>query len=131
LPVERTVSRRGGHAATGLVIVIRRNGEVETLTSPQRAGGARTYTRGYSGVVDLDLSRGDVAVHVWLVKNPRGHVRGVIRVINDEGVEVLRAVYRRLKVRFSRGDPSYSWAVEEAMRILRLEKYVRKYTWPR
>jgi len=129
LPVERTVSRSGLHAATALVVIVRGGGGYEVITRPHKAGDRGTYARGYAGKVTVSLGPGDFAVHVRLVKTPSGRILGSFTVYNHEGREVLRAVYRRLKIRRSRGDPSYSWVVEEAVKRLGLDRYVRRYNW--
>jgi hypothetical protein len=129
LPVERTVSRRGLHAATTLIVVIRREGSVEVISKPDKTEGRGTYARGYAGKASVKLGPGDVAVHLRLVKTSSGRILGRVTVYSHEGREILRAVYRHLKVRRSWGDPAYSWAVEAAFKHLGLDKYVRKYNW--
>ncbi|MEB2836158.1 MAG: hypothetical protein GSR80_000176 [Desulfurococcales archaeon] len=130
--MERSVSRTGKHAATRIVVVVRASGRVEVYSRPTRQSvAAKTYSRGYAGAVDVDLGPGDVLVVVRLVRGPSGRVSGAFSVVDSEGREVLRAVYRRLKVRLSRGDPSYSWAVERAAAALGLDKYIRRYNWGR
>jgi len=129
LPVERTVSRRGLHAATSLILIVRRGGKVEVISKPDKVEGRGTYSRGYAGRASVELEPGDVAVHIRLVKTPNDRILGRVTVYDHEGREVLGAVYKRLKVRRSRGDPAYSWAAEAAFKSLGLDRYVRKYNW--
>ncbi len=129
LAVERTASRRGGHVARRIVVVLRSSGRAEVYSEPAKVAGRGTYARGVYGFVEVDLTPGDVAVSAWLVRGPSGRVSGVFRVVDHNGREVLRAVYRKLKIRRSHGDVSYAWAVEEAVRRLGIERYVRRFNW--
>jgi hypothetical protein len=70
------------------------------------------YSRGKAYTVYVDVPEGWFLVQVHLVRNLRGHVSGYIEVYSSQGEPLLRAVYRRLKLRYSRGDPAYAWVVE-------------------
>jgi hypothetical protein len=129
LPIERSVSRTGRHAARRVAVIIRSNGAIEVVGEPSRRGSGCTYSKGVCGVAEVRLDPGDVAVEVRLVRSHSGRVSGEFVVYDHTGSPVLVAVYRRLKVRRSRGDPSYAWAVEAAVKALKMERYVRRFNW--
>lgn len=127
--VEATRSRRGGHLARSAAVIVGPGGVrlVKPGSEARRVRG--TYSKGSAYSVKVDLDPGEVLVHARLVRDPRGVVRGVFTVYNHEGRVVLEAVYRRLKIRRRRGDPGYAWAVEEAVKALGLERYVKRFNW--
>jgi hypothetical protein len=124
LLVESTKSRRGKHLARSIALVVRSNGKIEVPKIVERAKG--TYAKGEAGYVSVKLNRGDVVVWLKLIKNFLNKVSGVIVVYNDEGEEVLRLVYRKLKIRRSKGDPRYWNVVERVLKLLKLEDKIRK-----
>ncbi|GAB6147763.1 hypothetical protein JCM10135_03040 [Stetteria hydrogenophila] len=127
--VEATRSRRGRHVARAVALVVGPAG-----ARPVRPGaGSRrvrgTYSRGAAYAVEVSLNPGEALVLARLVRGPGGRVKGEFLVYNHEGRLVLEAVYRRLKVRRRRGDPGYAWAVEEAVKALGIERYVKRFNW--
>jgi len=66
------------------------------------------------------VPQGWYLVYVYLVKNLRGHVKGFIEVYSPDAQLLYRAVYRKLKLRYSYGDPRYAWIVEKVVDYLRL-----------
>jgi len=125
--LEATRSRRGGHAARRAAVVLRSDGRVELITQASVGESARgTYSRGKAVWAEIALGEGDYLVAASLVRNTRGHVSGFFEVIDWTGRTLLRAVYRRLKIRRSSGDPSYSWAIERALEAFKLDRYVRR-----
>jgi len=52
-------------------------------------------------------------------------------VYDDNGEEKLKVKYERLKIRFSRGSPEFSWAIDQALDALGLGPYVRRKNYGR
>ncbi len=128
--IEATRSRRGGHLARSAAVLVAGPGRVEVVRPRAQAGGARgTYSKGRAVEAYVEVPEGWVLVYVRLVRPPSGRVVGRITVYNDSGTPVLEAKYERRKVRRSRGDASYGWAVEEAFRALGIDAHVRRYNW--
>ncbi|MEB3846742.1 MAG: hypothetical protein GSR74_02050 [Desulfurococcales archaeon] len=127
LPVEATKSITGLHASRSLVIILNDN-QYSIIEKPSKTGPG-TYKRGVAGTTSVTLPPGSLAVHVNVVLNPRGHVKGRFRVYSYDGRLLLEAVMRRRKIRRVRGDASYAWAVERAVQVLGLERHVRRYNW--
>ena len=127
--VEATRSRRGGHIARAVAVVVGPKGTrlVRPGEGSRRVRG--TYSRGSAYAVRVELEPGEALVVARLVRGSRGRVKGEFLVYNHEGRLVLEAVYRKLKVRRRRGDPGYAWAVEEAVKALGLERYVKRFNW--
>lgn len=127
LPVEATKSRSGLHAARSIILVIHGD-SVRVIDKPTHPGRG-TYSRGTAGLAEVDVPEGGVLVHAWLILNPRGHVKGLLRVYDSSGKLVLAARLSRRKIRRIMGDSSYAWAVEKAVDYLKLSKHVRRYNW--
>lgn len=127
--VEATKSRRGGHAARSLAVVVGPGGHRLVRPGEGSRSVRGTYSRGSAHATTVKLERGEVLVLFRLVRNPGGRVKGEILVYDHTGAVVLEAVYRSLKVRRRRGDPGYAWAVEEAVKAVGLERYVKRYNW--
>ncbi len=128
--VETTRSRRGGrHISVARAVIV--GGAAPRVLGPGDASRPMrgTYSRGAAGLVSVDLSPGELLVHVTLRRGPSGRVTGEAVVYEHDGRQVLRAVIRKLKVRRSSGDPSYGWAVEEALKALGIDRYIKKYNW--
>ncbi len=128
LPVEATKSVSGLHAARAVVVLIHSDGSAEIVSKPAIQGRG-TYKRGVAGVVKLEVPRGSLVVHAWLILNSRGHIKGLFKVFNDEGELVLEARLAKRKIRRLRGDPKYAWSIEKALEVLGLSKHVRRYNW--
>ncbi|MGC9210171.1 MAG: hypothetical protein ACP5FT_02770 [Acidilobus sp.] len=129
LPVELTRSRSGLHARRSAIVIIGR-GRREVVSKPTMPGKG-TYSKGEAGLAKVTLSRGEVAVHVVLTMGPRKRVKGFMVVYDDNGEEKLKVKYERLKIRFSRGYPDYSWAIDQALDALGLSPYVRRKNYGR
>ncbi len=125
LLVEASKSRSGIHVERKLAFIVR-GGELIEL----RGGGEPfkpTYSRGEARLYRVNLKPGELAVQVRLVRGLKGRVTGYIAVYDSSGVEVYRAVVRKLKVRPSRGDRGYHWVVERVVEKLSLSRYLKKY----
>ncbi len=112
LVVERSKSRRGIHAIVRKVFIVDEKGNVREVTGPRVGPAEKTYSRGEAYRVRVNPSRGELVVYAVLVRGLRGRVKGYFEVYSPEGRLLYRAVYRKLKVRYSKGDPSYAWAVK-------------------
>jgi len=120
LRIEKSRSRSGKHAARSLALLVSENGEV-VEARPRLANPAEPlYRVGEAREAFFTVPDGWYLVYVWLVKNLRGHISGYIEVYDREGRLLYRAVYRRLKLRRSRGDPRYAWIVRRVADHLRL-----------
>ena len=126
---EDTKSKTGKHRAVAIALIISESGVVDARKHPQAkpAGKSRgLYSRGYRALYEVDLKPGELAAQTLFVRNPRGWVRGYIAILDPRGREVYRAVVRELKARYSRGDPSLSWAALAVIRHLGLEGRLRR-----
>jgi hypothetical protein len=126
---EDTVSRTGGHRAVAIALVVSKQGVVDARKvegTRLQSEGRGVYSRGKRLVYSVPLRPGELAVQLLLVRNTRGWVKGWLSVIDHNGEEVYRAVIRELKARYSKGDPSYAWAAEAALRHLGLHKKLRR-----
>lgn len=126
LVIESTRSRRGGHIARKAALIIRSDGSIATVTPSSGRPVRGTYARGFAREVEVELVEGDILVWAYLVRNSRGHVKGEFIVYDHKGAPVLRVVYRRMKLRRSWGDPSYSWAIERAIEAFKLDRFVKR-----
>ena len=112
LVVEKSKSRRGIHAIIRKVFVVDRRGSVREVTGPRVGPAEKTYSRGEAYRVRVSAGPDELIVYVVLVRGLRGRVKGYFEVYSPDGRLLYRAVYRKLKVRYSKGDPEYSWAVK-------------------
>ncbi len=118
---EMSKSRTGKHAVRDIVLVASLDEHrVEKPKVRRREKAKPVYAKGEAHQVLVTLRDNQVAVQVHLVKNLRGYVKGYIEVYDKNGVKVFRATYRKLKLRYSCGDPSYSWVVEEVAKTIGL-----------
>ncbi len=120
LVVEKSKSRRGIHAIVRKVFLVSRDGRVVEVTGPRVGPAERTYSRGEAYRVKVKPGKDELVVYVVLVRGLRGRVKGYFEVYDESGRLLYRAVYRKLKVRYSKGDPSYSWAVKLVAEKLRI-----------
>ena len=120
LRVERSKSRSGKHAARALALLVSETGEVVEARPRSYRKVKPLYSRGGAYEASFEVPPGWYLVYVWLVKNLRGHVKGYIEVYSRDAELLYRAVYRRLKLRRSRGDPRYAWIVRRVADYLRL-----------
>ncbi len=118
--VERSKSRSGKHAVRDLVLLVSRNGEVKEPRPRIQQPTSPTYSRGEAYRVYINVPEDWFLVQVHLVRNLRGHVKGYIEVYAPSGERLFRAVYRKLKLRYSDGDPQYAWIVQRVADYLKL-----------
>ena len=122
---ELSKSRSGRHAIRKLILVVSKHKGVRKAECIETEDADKVYSRGWARKCTIELSEDEYAVQVFLVKNLYGHVKGVIEVYRNDGTMVFRAVYRRLKLRRSMGDPKYAWIVRTVADYLRLP--VKRY----
>lgn len=120
LVVEKSKSRRGLHAIVRKVFIVSRDGRVREVTGPRVGPAEKTYSRGEAFRVKVEPREGELIVYAVLVRGLRGRVKGYFEVYDGKGRLLYRAVYRKLKVRYSKGDPEYAWAVKLVVEKLRI-----------
>lgn len=126
LTIEASKSRSGLHAERRLAFIVRGGVELEEV----KGEGVKVdpvYSRGDARSIEVNLSPGDYAVQVRLVRGLRGRVKGYIIVLDSSGNVVYKSVLRKRKVRPSTGDKSYHFIVEKVVEALKLHKYLRSY----
>jgi len=117
---EKSKSRSGKHAVRYIALIVDSKGSIRVPKPSRREPTKPTYSKGSAETLYVNLSEGEYAVQVRLVKNLKGHVKGWIEVYDSNGRLVYRAVYRKLKLRYSKGDVAYAWIVERVIEHLRL-----------
>ncbi len=116
---ERSFSRSGKHAVRRLVLVVSKEGVREP--EARRIRVKPLYVKGEAYLLkDVRVGEGEYLVQASFVRNLRGHVKGTMEVYTGDGALVYRAVYRKLKVRRSMGDPKYAWVVKKVVEHLKL-----------
>ncbi len=116
---ERSFSRSGKHAVRRLVLVVSKEGVREP--EAKRIRVKPLYVKGEAYLLkDVRVGEGEYLVQASFVRNLRGHVKGTMEVYTGDGALVYRAVYRKLKVRRSMGDPKYAWVVKKVVEHLKL-----------
>ena len=125
LPVEKSKSRTGKHAARRLVVVVGKDGSTRIIQKPERPDrSVSTYSIGEAGWVDLKAD--GYAVLFRLVRGPSGRISGEVSVYSPGGEPLLEMVLRRRKLRRRRGRRDLGWVVEAAMRAIGLDSHVRR-----
>ncbi len=97
--VENSKSRTGKHRRRRLYFIVRDGCRLEGLRPHRMVKSTPTYVDGFAEVHDVRLAQGEFLVHADFRVNLRGHIRGDVTVYDSDGVQVCRAVYRKLKVR--------------------------------
>ena len=127
LSVEATKSLSGKHAARKIIILYKSDGSKLLIDKPTNQGERGTYKRGIAGKVEVIPDDIEYVVEAYLVLNPQGRLKGWFNVYDKNGRSLLYAILRKRKIRRSRGDKSLFWLVEDAVRLLGLENYIRRY----
>ena len=123
--IEATKSRRGRHVSRALAVHVKSNGEMKLVQDIEEESKG-TYSKGKAGYAYIDLKEGELVVWMKFIRNFMNRVKGEIAVYDHKGEEVLRLVYRKLKIRRSRGDPKYWNIVENVLKMLGLERRIRR-----
>jgi hypothetical protein len=123
---ELTKSRTGKHACRRIAFIVNEEGDIRELSVGEPCEPCKTYSKGEAKKLNVpDINKNEYLVTVRLVKNFRNHVSGEIIVYDAEMKPVYRAVYRKLKIRKTHGDPRYSWIPRLIADKLKL--YVKRY----
>ncbi len=127
--IEKSSSRSGRHAVYYNVFIVDKRCVIKQPKLVKQRRVKPIYRKGEAleAKAKLPENPDEVLVKVRFVKNLMGKVKGEIEVYNSEGELVLKTVYRKLKVRRSRGDPEYRWAIECLMDKLKLP--VKRYNY--
>jgi len=120
---EATRSRSGRHRAFAAVYLVGEDGSVRRVRGGERVRG--TYAVGEARLVRVAPPRKGYIVHVRLVLNPRGWVKGRVNVYGEGGL-LYSAVIRERKLRGSMGDPRHSWAALRVLEELGVVKALRR-----
>ena len=118
--MEKSKSRTGKHAVRDIALVVKSDGTVVEAKPKTQYPVKPVYSRGEAYLVHVEVGENEYAVQVHLVRNLRGHVKGYIEVYNKDGTLLYRAVYRKLKLRYSKGDDQYAWVAETVANYLKL-----------
>ncbi|MGB9726233.1 MAG: hypothetical protein ACP5I2_02995 [Fervidicoccaceae archaeon] len=120
LKKERSKSRSGKHAYYENAFYVSKTG-VKEIDDGRRKGASTLYRIGEAYLIELkDIPQDVVIVHVKLIRNLRGKVKGYIDVLNREGAVVLRVKYNKLKIRRCYGSTEYAWAVKNIVSFLNI-----------
>ncbi len=123
---ELTKSRTGKHASRKMAFIVNDEGEIRELSVGKPCEECKTYSKGEARKLTVPgIGRNEYLVTVRLVKNLRNHISGEIIVYDARMEPVYRAVYRKLKIRKTHGDPRYSWIPRLIADKLKL--YVKRY----
>ena len=118
--IEMSKSRTGKHAVRSLALLVSDKGDV-VEAKPKRVTETKpSYSRRRGYIASIEVPEGWYLAYVYLVKNLRGHVKGYIEVYSRDAELLYRAVYRKLKLRFSKGNPRYAWIVRRVAEYLKL-----------
>ncbi|MCE4612603.1 MAG: hypothetical protein F7C07_02075 [Desulfurococcales archaeon] len=125
---ESSRSKRGLHIERKIALIVNRDG---TTRKPSKSPGKAPtmYKIGEARYVEEELSEGEYAVQIRLVRGLWNNVQGYIIVYDWKGVPVFKAVYRKGKLRRSFGDLRYAKIVETAVYSIGLDKYVKRVNW--
>jgi hypothetical protein len=111
LRIERSRSKTGKHAIRTFVFLVSDNGEIIEARPRMTRKVKPTYVHGEAYEASFDVPHGWYLVYAWFVRNLRGRVKGYFEVYSRDAELLYRAVYRKLKLRRSMGDPKYAWIV--------------------
>ena len=118
--LERSESNSGKHK------YVRRAFKVDLRTlkveeiGPKEKLSPLLYAKGWSSRTEVNLNEGEVLVVAEFLMNPQGKVKGRFTVFSNKGGILYRAVYRKLKIRGSYGDPQYYKAVKKVIEELKI-----------
>ncbi|ALL01165.1 hypothetical protein Pyrde_1117 [Pyrodictium delaneyi] len=118
--IEMSKSRSGKHAVRSLALLVSEKGDIVEPRPRMTQREKPLYSRGSAYIASISVPKGWYLVYVYLVKNLRGHVKGYIEVYSPDAQLLYRAVYRKLKLRYSAGDPRYAWIVQKVVDYLKL-----------
>jgi|GEM_PF-493877 hypothetical protein len=97
--VEKSTSRSGLHTRISTYLIVGRGCVKTAPLQTSRVPTKPTYAKGEAHEVMLEVPSNYYVVAVDMRRNPRKMVRGDIVVYSWDGGVLLRAVYRKLKIR--------------------------------
>ncbi len=123
---EKSSSCTGKHAIYENAFIVTKN-QVKEVEPYRKEKINPMYKKGeaYELYIKLQGQPEVYIAHVWFVRNLRKQVRGWIKVYDNEGTMRLKAVYRKLKIRRSKGDKNLEWVIKKIMDHLKLP--VKRY----
>jgi len=117
---EQSKSRKGLHMTRCIALVVDREGKIIKPRIRLREELKPTYARGKAYRLHIEVPDDAYAVQACFTKNWRGIVKGYIEVYDPAGALLFRAVYRKLKLRYSKGNPEYAWVARLVAEHLKL-----------
>jgi len=117
---EQSKSRKGIHMKRCIALVFDSNGNMLKPRVRLRETVKPTYSKGHAYLLHVEVPDNAYAVQACFTRNWRGMVKGFIEVYDSSGALLFRAVYRKLKLRYSKGDPAYAWLARLAASVLKL-----------
>ncbi len=124
--IENSESRTKKHRKISAAFIVENNSvnKVLTLLNSQQCKG--TYAKGkcLHGYVSID--KGQYVVLVELTMNWRKHIKGYIRVLDHNGVQVLIMKYVNGKIRYVKGEKSLIGLIKLPIDITLGELYGKK-----
>ncbi len=126
--IERTVSRSGQHMRLSTFLAITRDCSRATPQVLEKVPAKPTYAKGEAYEVLVEVPPDSLLVSLDMRRNPRRRVRGDIVVYDRAGTALLRAVYRKLKVRLleCRVDRDLAYAIVKCV-VDSLKLPVKRY----
>ncbi|MEM1623030.1 MAG: hypothetical protein QW780_05345 [Sulfolobales archaeon] len=97
--IEKSISRSGLHMRISTYFTISKDCSKVASRVLNKAQAKPTYAKGEAYDVLIEIPPEAFLVTIDLRRNPRKMVRGEISVYGPAGTAVLRAVYRKLKIR--------------------------------
>ncbi|MCX8184206.1 MAG: hypothetical protein RMI56_04925 [Sulfolobales archaeon] len=96
---ERSTSRRGLHVRIATYLAVGKDCSRITTRILDKIPVKPTYSKGEAYDVLIEIPPDGFLITLDMRRNPRKRVRGDILVYDSAGAILLRAVYRKLKVR--------------------------------
>ncbi len=118
--VEKSKSVTGKHKHIRLAFIMDHNAKVVKAIEPKEDSSEKLYKVGVAEVKEVRYTPSQVLVILDLTVNNKGKVEGYAEVY-DRGELVYKMAYRKLKLRGSKGDPTYSIFVENLFKQLKLK----------
>lgn len=106
LRVERSRSRSSLHKRTSLYVVVSKNCDKIDYIVVEKIGVKPAYAVGNAELHKVVIPEDSFALQATFTLNPRNRVSGEVLVLDPDGKQLSRAVYKKLKVRVVEGgDP--------------------------
>jgi hypothetical protein len=123
---EKSRSISGKHRVYHNVFLVTKEG-ISEAKEHRRVRINPTYKKGeaFELYIRPPEKENSFITEIRLVQNPRKRVQGWIKVYDNQGNIKLIVVYRKLKIRRSRGDPSLEWVVKKLVDYLKIP--VKRY----